>query len=182
MDADCVRIFHCMNKEEPNLDHIWSPWRMTYINDAKRSKKGKGCIFCNALEKEDGKENLIVLRRKRSFVMLNRYPYTSGHVMVVPFDHVSTLEELDGETMLEIMALIKQSIQAISQVYEPEGFNIGANLGAVAGAGIASHVHFHVVPRWGGDTNFMTAVGGTRVLPEDLCDTLQRLKDAWPKG
>jgi ATP adenylyltransferase len=168
-----------MKKDEPNLDHIWSPWRMTYIS---RTKKEKGCIFCDATDKEDGVENLIVLRGQRSFVILNRYPYTSGHVMVVPYDHVSTLEELDGETVMECMALTKQAIQAIGKVYKPEGFNIGANLGAVAGAGITNHIHFHVVPRWGGDTNFMTAVGGTRVLPEDLCDTLSRLKEAWPKG
>jgi ATP adenylyltransferase len=101
--------------------------------------------------------------------------------MIVPYDHVNALEELDGETVMECMVLTKQAIQAIGQEYKPEGFNIGANLGAVAGAGITNHIHFHVVPRWGGDTNFMTSVGGTRVLPEDLCDTLRRLKEAWPK-
>lgn len=168
-----------MNEEQENLGHIWSPWRMTYIG---RTKKEPGCIFCNALEKEDGVDNLVILRGQRAFVILNRYPYTSGHLMVVPFAHASTLDELDGETMMECMLLIKQAVKAISEVYKPEGFNIGANLGAVAGAGIANHIHFHVVPRWGGDTNFMTSVGGTRVLPEDLCDTLRRLKEAWPAG
>lgn len=168
-----------MNEEQENLGHIWSPWRMTYIG---RTKKELGCIFCNALEKEDGVDNLVILRGQRAFVILNRYPYTSGHLMVVPFAHASTLDELDGETMMECMLLIKQAVKAISDVYKPEGFNIGANLGAVAGAGIANHIHFHVVPRWGGDTNFMTSVGGTRVLPEDLCDTLRRLKEAWPLG
>lgn len=168
-----------MKNEITKMDQIWSPWRMTYISS---TEKKKGCIFCDALDKEDGAENLIILRGEKAYVILNRYPYTSGHVMVVPYAHAGTLEELDGETMLETMALIKQAITAINTEYKPEGFNIGANLGAVAGAGIANHVHFHVVPRWGGDTNFMTSVGGTRVLPEDLCDTYQRLKDAWPKG
>ena len=168
-----------MNEEDPNLGHIWSPWRMTYIG---RTKKEPGCIFCNALDKEDGVDNLVILRGQRAYVILNRYPYTSGHLMVVPFAHASTLDELDGETMMECMLLIKQAVKAIGDVYKPEGFNIGANLGAVAGAGVANHIHFHVVPRWGGDTNFMTSVGGTRVLPEDLCDTLRRLKEAWPAG
>ena len=160
------------------MKHIWSPWRMQYI---RKHHTLKGCFFCNAIKMEDGAENLIVTRSKHAFVILNRYPYTSGHVMVVPFAHVSTLGELDNNTMLDVMMLTKQSMDAISKVYKPEGFNIGANLGAVAGAGIADHVHFHIVPRWGGDTNFMTAVGEARVLPEDLCDTLENLKKAWPK-
>ncbi|HUV15948.1 MAG TPA: HIT domain-containing protein [Pelolinea sp.] len=168
-----------MKKDKKNIDHIWSPWRMKYIG---RMKKDKGCIFCSAVSKEDGVDNLIVIRGGKAFVILNRYPYTSGHVMVVPYAHASALDELDNATLMETMALIKQSIAAINAVYKPEGFNVGANLGAVAGAGIANHVHFHVVPRWGGDTNFMTSVGSTRVLPEDLCDTYQRLKDAWTKG
>jgi ATP adenylyltransferase len=160
------------------MDHIWSPWRMKYIG---RQKAPRGCIFCNALGKVDGVENLIVMRGKLSFVILNRYPYTSGHLMVVPFTHASTMDELDDASLSEVMCLIRQAIAAINSVYKPEGFNIGANLGAVAGAGIANHIHFHVVPRWGGDTNFMTSVSGTRVLPEELCDTFQRIKLAWPK-
>jgi ATP adenylyltransferase len=160
------------------MKHIWSPWRMKYIG---RHDAPKGCIFCRAVKLEDGVENLIVHRAAQGFVILNRYPYTSGHVMVVPYQHVGTLAELDKDTLAEIMELIRQSISAINTVYKPEGFNIGANLGAVAGAGVASHVHFHVVPRWGGDTNFMTTVGEARVLPEDLCETLQRLKTAWPR-
>ena len=161
------------------MDHIWSPWRMKYIS---RQKIPRGCIFCKALKKKDGVDNLIVTRGKLAFVILNRYPYTSGHVMVVPYTHASTMDELDEASLADVMTLIRQSIVAISAVYNPEGYNIGANLGTVAGAGIANHIHFHVVPRWGGDTNFMTAVSGTRVLPDDLCDTYQRLKDAWPKG
>jgi ATP adenylyltransferase len=161
------------------MDHIWSPWRMKYIG---RQKTPRGCIFCSALKKEDGVDNLIVTRGKLAFVILNRYPYTSGHLMVVPYSHVRTMEELDESSLSEVMVLIRRVIATINSVYKPEGFNIGANLGTVAGAGIANHVHFHVVPRWGGDTNFMTSVSGARVLPEDLSDTYQRLKDAWPKS
>jgi len=160
------------------MDHLWSPWRMKYIRQHDPAER---CVFCSALEKEDGVENLILRRGESAFVILNRYPYTSGHVMVVPFAHISTMDELESCCMSEIMELIRQSIQAINQVYKPEGYNVGVNLGAVAGAGIANHLHFHVVPRWGGDTNFMTSVANARVLPEDLCETLQRLKDAWPK-
>jgi ATP adenylyltransferase len=160
------------------MKHIWSPWRMKYIRDHQTPK---GCIFCDAVKHEDGVENLIVKRGSLAFVILNMYPYTSGHVMVVPYQHVGTLSELDPEALAEVMELIQQSIQAINSVYKPEGYNVGANLGAVAGAGIADHVHFHVVPRWGGDTNFMTAIGEARVLPEDLRETLAHLKAAWPE-
>jgi ATP adenylyltransferase len=114
-------------------------------------------------------------------VILNRYPYTSGHVMVVPYLHVGTLAELDKGTLGEMTELIQQAIKTITKVYEPEGFNIGANLGAVAGAGVADHLHVHIVPRWAGDTNFMTSVADVRVLPEDLSETLERLKAAWPR-
>jgi ATP adenylyltransferase len=129
---------------------------------------------------EDGTENLIVKRGAQAFAILNRYPYTSGHVMVVPYLHAGTLDELDESICNDMMRLVRQAITAIGTVYKPDGFNVGANLGAAAGAGIAQHVHFHVVPRWSGDTNFMTSVGSVRVLPEDLCETYQRLKDAWP--
>jgi len=166
-----------MKKDNTPFDYIWSPWRMKYIHSAK---KEKGCIFCNALEKKDDVEPLIVKRGKHAFVILNRYPYTSGHVMVVPYLHAGTLEELDDGTLMECLSLTKQAVKAISAVYKPEGFNIGANLGAVAGAGVAGHIHLHIVPRWAGDTNFMTSISGVRVLPEELPETLQRLKEAWP--
>lgn len=160
------------------MKHIWSPWRMKYIRD---HTEPKGCIFCQGVKMEDGVENLIVARCEHCFVMLNRYPYTSGHVMVVPYAHVGSLEKLDTDTLSEVMETIKQSIAVIDKVYEPEGYNIGANLGDIAGAGITDHVHFHVVPRWGGDTNFMTATADARVLPEDLGETHRRLQEAWPK-
>jgi len=160
------------------MKFIWSPWRMKYIRDTEAPK---GCIFCNAMKMEDGLENLIVKRGKLAFVILNRYPYTSGHVMVVPYLHVGTLAQLDKGTTAEMTELIQQAVLTITEVYEPEGFNIGANLGAVAGAGVADHLHVHIVPRWAGDTNFMTPVADARVIPEDLGETLDRLKAAWPK-
>ncbi len=138
-----------------------------------------GCIFCDALERQDGEENLIAYRGKRAFVILNRYPYTSGHLMVVPTDHKPSMEMLDVETCNEIMVLLNASIKVLRAVYRPEGFNIGTNIGDVAGAGVASHVHFHVVPRWAGDTNFITTTGMVRVLPEELCQTYARIRSAW---
>ena len=161
------------------MDFVWSPWRMEYI---RREDDPHGCIFCDAPKQDDNAENLIVHRGESAYVILNRYPYTSGHVMVIPYIHVSTMEELDNPTGLEIMNLTKTAMRVIKEIYKPDGFNFGANLGIVAGAGIANHIHFHIVPRWGGDTNFMTAVSGTRVLPESLCDTFERLRTAWPKG
>ena len=160
------------------MDHLWSPWRMKYI---RRQKTPKGCVFCDAVQKEDKEDNLIVVRGERAFVILNRYPYTSGHIMIVPFDHVDTFERIDEETCAEVMFLIRQGISALDRIYKPDGYNMGANLGASAGAGIKNHIHFHLVPRWDGDTNYMTSIGGTRVLPEDLSETLKRLKNAWPK-
>ena len=160
------------------MDQLWSPWRMKYI---RGKNSPEGCVFCDAVKKEDSDENLVVVRGSRAFVILNRYPYTSGHIMVVPFDHIGTFEELDDETCSDVMGLIRLGISVINRVYNPDGYNMGANLGASAGAGIMNHIHFHLVPRWNGDTNYMTSIGGTRVLPEDLCTTLERLKDAWPK-
>lgn len=160
------------------MDYLWSPWRMKYI---MQNEPTPGCIFCNALEIEDGADNLIVARGKRSFVIMNRFPYTSGHVMVVPFDHRPSFEEIDPQTRAEMMELITASMRLLRELYAPEGFNVGANVGAVAGAGVADHTHFHVVPRWGGDTNFMSTLAGTRVLPESLEDTYQRLSQAWKR-
>lgn len=158
------------------MRHIWSPWRMKYI---QRQDPSPGCIFCRALEQEDGVDNLIVARGERTFLIMNRYPYTSGHVMVVPHAHQPSYELLDPETRAEIMEMITAITGVLRAVYHPEGINVGVNIGAAAGAGIADHVHFHVVPRWGGDTNFMSAVANTRVLPESLTDTYQRLVAGW---
>jgi ATP adenylyltransferase len=158
------------------LEHLWCPWRMEYI----QSDKNKDiCIFCNEMSRPDGIENLIIHRGNRAFIILNRYPYTSGHLMVVPNDHLASLELLDTETRSEIMELTAQSMFVLREVYQPQGFNIGVNIGVAAGAGVLDHVHLHVVPRWGGDTNFMSALSDTRVLPEMLESTFERLQNAW---
>lgn len=158
------------------MNHLWSPWRMSYIQSPKSNKK---CVFCHSVEQNDSSENLIVYRGKNSFVILNRYPYTSGHIMVLPFAHEPNLINLDPETRTEMMELTTQSTDVLQKVYNPQGFNLGANLGEAAGAGIEEHVHIHVVPRWTGDTNFMSSLGNTRVLPEALEDSYNRIKDSW---
>jgi ATP adenylyltransferase len=146
---------------------------MEYIENSNRED---GCIFCIAQEKQDSAENLIAFRGEHSYVILNRYPYTSGHLMVVPFEHQANLEELDPETRAEMMELTARSISVLRKIYNPQAFNMGANIGEAAGAGIKEHIHIHIVPRWNGDTNFMSAVGETRVLPEALENTYQRVK------
>lgn len=158
------------------MEYLWSPWRMTYIENAD---KEEGCIFCNAPAREDGPGNLIVSRGKLAYVILNRFPYTSGHLMVVPFEHQPTLEELDPPTRSEMMELTSRAMAVLRKVYSPQAFNMGANIGEAAGAGVKEHVHIHIVPRWKGDTNFMSALAGTRVLPESLEDTWRRVKDGF---
>jgi ATP adenylyltransferase len=149
---------------------------MEYILNGKQVE---GCAFCNEMAKEDGPGNLIVSRGQRAFLILNRYPYTSGHLMVVPKEHIADLDGLDTTTRAEIMEITAKAIRVLRLVYHPDGFNIGLNMGEAAGAGITEHVHLHIVPRWGGDTNFMTAIGTTRVLPESLDDTYVRVSKAW---
>lgn len=160
------------------MNHLWSPWRMTYIENAK---KEEGCVFCNAQAKQDNVENLIAFRGKFSYVILNRYPYTSGHLMVIPFVHVPNLESLDSETRAEMMELTSQCTTILKNIYKTESFNVGANIGEAAGAGVLGHVHIHIVPRWSGDTNFMSTVGETRVLPESLEETYKRVSQAFQK-
>jgi ATP adenylyltransferase len=149
---------------------------MEYIQN---NNKEDGCVFCNAQAMTDGAENLIPYRGKLAYVILNRYPYTSGHLMVNPFQHISTLENLDPETRAEMMELTTRCTVALRAIYNAQGFNIGVNMGEAAGAGVLGHVHIHIVPRWKGDTNFMSAVGQTRVLPEALEDTYKRVKNAF---
>ena len=149
---------------------------MSYILD---NKNNEGCVFCLAHEQPDGCENLIVARGQHTYVILNRYPYTSGHMMVVPFKHCETIEGLTPETRAEMMELVARCVQVLSSAYYAQGFNLGANLGGAAGAGIPKHIHFHIVPRWEGDTNYMSAIGGTRVVPEALDVTYQRISNAW---
>jgi ATP adenylyltransferase len=158
------------------MDYLWSPWRYRYISTAAPSDE---CIFCKAAGAEDDRESLVVHRARHCFIILNRFPYTSGHVMVVPYAHVATLEELPEEPTVEMALLVRRAEAVLRRVYRPEGLNIGMNIGHCAGAGIAGHIHTHVLPRWTGDANFMTTVGETRVLPEDLGDTWDKLSRAF---
>ncbi len=147
---------------------------MKYIEKHVESER---CVFCSAQAQADSAENLIAFRGERAYVILNRYPYTSGHLMVVPFAHIPNLEELDSATRAEMMELVSQCTTALRKIYKPHGFNVGANIGEAAGAGVAGHVHIHIVPRWKGDTNFMSSLGEVRVLPEALEDTYKRVRD-----
>ena len=158
------------------MKHLWSPWRMTYIDNAN---KEEGCVFCKVQAKEDSPENLIVQRGKLAYVILNRYPYTSGHVMVVSFAHKPNLEELDSATRAEMMELTSQATSVLRKIYGTKSFNIGVNIGEAAGAGVKEHVHIHIVPRWIGDTNFMSTLAETRVLPETLADTWRRIREGF---
>ncbi len=161
------------------MNYLWSPWRMDYI---KNHMKSEGCVFCTAASLPDSPKNLIVHRGEYSFVILNRYPYTSGHLMVVPYAHVDTLEALPAAARAEMMELVTRAMGVLRGLYHPQAFNVGANIGAAAGAGIAEHVHMHIVPRWSGDTNFMSTLAETRVLPEALDETFARVQAAWPRG
>ena len=149
-------------------ERLWAPWRIEYI----KSDKPDECILCE-------RRGWVLHEGERCFVMLNAYPYTNGHVMISPYSHVPSLEELDEPTLLEIMVLMKSSMAAIREAYGPEGFNIGVNQGKVAGAGVEEHVHMHVVPRWAGDTNFMPVIGHTRVLPQSLEESYREITAAF---
>lgn len=151
---------------------------MAYIESYK---KEAGCVFCIEAEKPDGPDNLILHRGKQAYVILNRFPYTSGHLMVVPFDHQPDLGKLDPLTRAEMIELVNETIPLLELAYRPQGYNIGINIGEAAGAGILGHIHMHIVPRWGGDTNFISSLGNARVLPESLEDTYNRLSAAWNK-
>jgi len=151
---------------------------MSYIQNYNRKNE---CAFCIELSRPDGPENLIVHRGQRAFIILNRFPYNSGHLMVVSYEHKSTLDELDAETRAEIMELSNLATKALQAVYNPHGFNLGLNIGETAGAGILEHVHMHILPRWRGDTNFLSTLDATRVIPEALEETYQRLKEGFEK-
>jgi ATP adenylyltransferase len=158
------------------VDYLWSPWRFRYVSKAEPSD---GCIFCNKSKESRDEENLILHRAERNFVLLNLYPYTSGHLMIAPYQHVATLGEAPLETVEEMMRLARAAEGHLKSVYKPQGFNIGMNLGECAGAGIAGHIHLHVLPRWIGDANFMTTIGETRVVPESIEETYRKLRPAF---
>ncbi|MGQ9832578.1 MAG: HIT family protein [Candidatus Villigracilaceae bacterium] len=158
------------------MKHLWSPWRMRYIQN---HEKESDCIFCVALKQADDAQNLIIARGQGAFVILNKFPYTSGHLMVAPFDHQPSLELLTPEVRAEMMELVTQALRVLRKIYKPQAFNVGANIGEAAGAGVPGHVHIHVVPRWAGDTNFMSTLAETRVLPESLEETWKRVQAGW---
>ena len=148
------------------------------MKDASKDNESE-CIFCAGLDAGDDDANLIVRRGERAFVILNKYPYTNGHLMVAPYEHVAELQALDDQTMAEIMSLAQRGIDALERSYAPHGYNVGFNQGRVAGAGVEHHIHMHVVPRWGGDTNFMPVLGDTRVMNQSLHDSYETLKGAF---
>ncbi len=156
------------------MDHLFSPWRYRYLAEAR--PEGDGCVLCQELAAADEAASLVVWRGRRCAIMLNRLPYTSGHVMILPLAHCASLAGCGTETTSEMMALATRAETVLEREYRAQGLNIGLNLGAAAGAGIAGHLHLHVVPRWTGDANFMSVVGETRVLPETLADTYERLR------
>jgi ATP adenylyltransferase len=158
------------------MERLWAPWRLEYVQGADEQE---GCVFCLALLDETD-EPLVVHRGERAFVLLNKFPYAAGHLMVAPTRHVDGLGDLDDEEALELHRLTAAALRALEGALRPEGYNVGWNLGRVAGAGVVDHIHLHVVPRWAGDTNFMPVLADVKVIPEALADTKRRLEAAWP--
>jgi len=162
-------------KSDSKSEILWAPWRMEYILGEKES----GCIFCTRINQDNDKENLILLRGKNNFVIMNKYPYNNGHLMVVPNRHTSEFDSLSDPEKLEMMNLVSKSMNVLKKTVNPDGFNVGLNIGKIAGAGIDDHLHFHIVPRWAADTNFMPVVGQTKIISEDLGETWERLKEGF---
>jgi ATP adenylyltransferase len=160
------------------MERLWAPWRLEYIRSADEQQ---GCVFCRAAAAGD-KDGLVVHRGKHALVVLNKYPYASGHLMVAPYRHEAEFGELTTDEALEIHRLAAAGLGALAETMRPQGFNIGWNLGRIAGAGIVDHVHLHVVPRWAGDTNFMPVLADVKVMPEALEDTRRKLAEAWPRS
>jgi ATP adenylyltransferase len=158
------------------MDYLWTPWRYRYVTSTEDAGE---CVFCAAAKDASDRDSLVVHRASRNFVILNRFPYTSGHIMVVPYEHVASLEDLPDEALVEMIRLAREAEKRLRALYRPDGLNFGINLGKSAGAGIAGHLHLHALPRWTGDTNFMTVTGETRVLPEDLDVTWEKLSQAF---
>lgn len=158
------------------MENLWAPWRMTLI--APKTPQSQECIFCTQPAEHRDEENHILYRGEHCYMMLNRYPYNNGHLMIAPFQHVGTIEKLSAETLAELMAQAQLALKALRFAMKPDGFNMGINEGKVAGAGFADHVHLHVVPRWNGDTNFMPVIAEIKVIPEHLDLVYQQLKEA----
>ncbi len=161
------------------MEKLFSPWRLRYVASARPDD---GCVFCRASKNRKDRENLVLYRGRTHFVILNKYPYNNAHLMIVPYEHRATLRKVPGKSLEEMMLLVAKCEAALRSVYRPSGINLGMNLGRSAGAGIAGHYHMHLVPRWDGDTNFMTVVHGTRVIPEALSVTYRRLRSFLKDG
>lgn len=159
------------------MERLWAPWRLEYIQSADEQT---GCFLCAAAASHDDEGQLVVHRGERAFVLLNKFPYASGHLLVAPYEHGLDFDDLDGDVALEVHRLGAAGVRALREVYGPEGFNLGWNIGRIAGAGVPDHGHLHVVPRWSGDTNFMPVLGDVRVLPEHLTESRRKLAAAWP--
>jgi ATP adenylyltransferase len=157
------------------MDYLWTPWRYAYVTG---TEKPGGCIFCDLVKIGDDAKALIVYRGQHCFVILNRYPYTPGHVMIVPYAHLDELRKLPSEAANEMMALSQRMESVLRELYHPDGINLGMNIGKAAGAGVAGHIHMHVLPRWVADANFVSVVGETRILPETLEETWKRMTKA----
>jgi len=157
------------------VEHLWAPWRMAYINAG--DQQGKGCIFCTKPAEDRDEENLILWRGERCFALMNLFPYNNGHLMIAPYAHVSGILALDAGTLTDIMLTAQRCLRALDAALHPHGYNMGVNQGTVAGAGIADHVHYHIVPRWDGDTNFMPVLADVKVMPDFLRNTYRQIRE-----
>ncbi len=155
------------------MEQIWAPWRIEYIE----MEKPKGCILCDKPKENNGAQNYILYRGDKNFIMMNLYPYNTGHLMIAPYRHIANLEELNNEELREYWQIVTRSLKVLRKVFNPGGFNIGINMGKAAGAGIEEHVHTHIVPRWHGDTNFMPVIGDVKIISQALAETYQKLKE-----
>jgi ATP adenylyltransferase len=158
------------------MDNLWAPWRMAYI--APKTPASEGCIFCVLPAAHRDEEHYILYRGEHCFMMLNLYPYNSGHLMIAPYQHVNSIEKLDSATLAELMSQAQLALRAFHRTMQPDGFNMGINEGKVSGAGFADHMHLHIVPRWNGDTNFMPVIADVKVMPEHLANTYRHMKQA----
>lgn len=161
------------------MDQLWSPWRSQYISTFGSDTEYKGCIFCDVLQDDDDDARLVVQRHLQCITVMNLYPYNSGHLLIVPNMHVDSLIQLDQDAYYEMMDMLRLWMQVLQSVMRPQGFNIGTNIGRAGGAGIDAHVHIHIVPRWYGDVNFMPVVGNTKVISEDMRETMLRLREQY---
>jgi ATP adenylyltransferase len=162
--------------DKKDTERLWTPWRMEYILDNSRPS---GCVFCIKPNEDDDRGNLILYRGKKTFVIMNRYPYNNGHLLIIPYSHVADMEDLASDEICEMTMEMQRSIGILKKAMNPNGFNVGMNLGKAAGSGIDDHIHLHIVPRWNGDTNFMPVLSDVRVMPEHLDDTYMKLLDLY---